>query len=74
MSRALTADRRFKNAVDDLEEDLPVGRIPIDKQRRGKSSSATFRAGRGGRAGAKVQVKRYRAKPFKANCMGGRRR
>lgn len=51
----------------DLEEGPPSGKITIEKERRGKSSTASFRAGRGGRASKTVVVKRFRGTPNKRN-------
>jgi len=72
MARGMIADGRFGDAVEDLDEVLPIGKIPIAKQRRGKNSSENHRVGRGGRAGAKMKVMRT-MRAINSGYMGGRR-
>ncbi len=73
MARTLKVDRRFQDAVRELESKLPEERISRPKDRRDKSSSANHRAGRGGRAKATIKVFRAKKVSKKISCYVARR-
>ncbi|MFO0780462.1 MAG: DUF3602 domain-containing protein [Candidatus Gracilibacteria bacterium] len=71
----LTADRRLREAAKTIEEDgVPSGRIPVARDRRLKSTTANFRAGRGGRGNAKAKNSKQvtkKTKVFRGKFKGG---